>query len=118
AETRSQAVDVCLIAVQSAVGNQGERAGDGARGTAPHGQIGRKLWTTAQARPETGLLRGRSAGEEHDVLQLGRAGRADRPAVDAGRAHAGEESAVEASVARLNGTVTSVAIEFHARTIP
>ena len=54
---------------------------------------------------------GRSA-----VLRLGRARRADRPAVDAGRLDADEEAPVEARVAGLEGAVAGV-IEIHGRTI-
>ena len=54
---------------------------------------------------------GGGRGEEAAVLELRRARRADRPAVDAGRGDADEEAAVEAGVAGLEGAVAGSAIE-------
>src|SRR6267142_3362962 len=119
AQPFGQPFDVGLLAVQRAVGDQRQRAAYRVGGAAPEGEVGGDLRPTAQAGTEARLLGGRRRGEEPAVLELGRAGRADRPAVDAGRCHADEDATVEAGVVGLEGAVEGSAVEqFHGCIFP
>jgi hypothetical protein len=106
----------CAVAVEGAVGDEGEGAGDGVRGSTPGGEIGGCLGSAAQAGAETGLLRGRSGGEETSVFVFRGAGWTDGPAVDAGGGDAYEEEAVEAGITALQGAIANLSTgEFHVR---
>ena len=111
-QSRGQPVDIGLV--QRAGLDQAERPRDRVGGAAPGAEVRRGLRPAAQAWPKPRLLRRRRGRIEGDVFPLGRARRADRPAVDAGRAHADKEASVKAGVARLNGAVAGVVIEVHA----
>ena len=92
-------------AVQGAGLDQREGARDGVGGSLPGGKVRRGLRAAAQAGSEPGRLSRRRGGEEGDVLGLGDARRADRPAVDAGRLDAHEQAAVEPGVPRQQGAI-------------
>ena len=111
-ETPGQLLDAG--AVERPVGDQGEGARYRARRAAPGGKFRRDLGPAAQTRPEPGRVRRRRAGQEQAVLDLRRARRANRPAVDTGAQDGGEEPSVEAGVAHQQRAVAGVTIEIHA----
>src|SRR5258708_4633005 len=111
ADAFSQMIDG--VVVESALGDQAEGSRHGCRCTVPCGGIGRNFRATPQTRPESGLLSGSRAREEHAVLAVGRGGRANGTTVDSRTADACEEAAVEANVASSHGAVAGVVVEFH-----
>ncbi len=112
AEALGQGVDVGLV--ECAGLDQAQRAGDGVRGAAPGGEIGRGFGTAAQARPVAGFLGAGGREVEGDVLGFRRAGRADRTAIDAGGLDAYEQASVEPGVAGGDGAVAGVGVHIHA----
>jgi len=121
AQPPGQRLDSGLVFVEGAVGDQRQGAAHRVGAAAPGGEVGGDFGPAPQAGPEAGLLGRRGRGEEAAVLEARRAGRADRPAVDAGRGHAHEHAAVESGVVALEGAVVGAAVEqfhgpsFHAR---
>src|SRR6185437_2839756 len=100
------------VGVERAVGHERQRARHRVRAAAPEGEVGRGLRPAAQAGPEPRLLRRRRRGEEAAIGEFGRAGGADRPAIDPGRGHADEKPAVETRVARGECAVTGLMVEY------
>src|SRR5262249_45705685 len=118
AEPLGQGLDARLLAIERALGDEGEAARHGVRGAAPGAGLGRRLPPAAQAGAKPCLLRPRRGGEEAAVPELGGARRADRPAVDSGRGHADEQAAVETRIAGREGAVAGFLVElFHVETI-
>ncbi len=109
-----QRLDAGLALVERALGDQLQGTAHRIRAAAPEGELRRGLRPAAQAGAEPRLLRRRRRGEVAAVRELGRAGWADRPAIDAGRGHADEDAAVEAGVMGLEDPVAGIAIQkFH-----
>src|SRR5476649_1278840 len=108
AQLLGESLDTGLALVECALGDQFHRPAHRVGRAAPEGEFGRALRAAAQAGPEACFLGGRGGGEVAAVLELGRAGRADRPAVDAGRGDAYENSAVETCVVALEDLVTGL----------
>ena len=103
-------------AVEGAVGDEGEGAGDGVRGAAPGGELRGGLGAAAEAGTEAGFLRGGGGGEKPAMLEFGRARGTDGPAVDAGGSDADEDQAVETGVPALQCAIAGVlGGEFHRR---
>src|SRR4029077_9219097 len=84
--TQAQAIrqlfNSALVAVQSAFSDKSQRARNCIRSPTPRSEIWRRFWPATQARTISGILRGRGGAEEGAILELGRARRTDRPAVD------------------------------------
>ena len=118
AKSPGQGLDVGVLAVECAVGDERQRPAHRVGRAAPEGEVGRDLRPAAQAGPKARLLRSGGRGEEAAVLELGRARGADRPAIDAGRGAAHEDMAVEASVVALESAVVGPVVEqFHRGTL-
>src|SRR5580704_17179762 len=118
AKSPGQGLDVGVLAVECAVSDERQRPAHRVGRAAPEGEVGRDLWSAAQAGPKACLLRSGGRGEETAVLELGRARGADRPAINAGRGAAHEDVAVEASVAALESAVAGPVVEeFHRGTL-
>ena len=81
-QTRGELLDA--TAVEGALGDQTQRAGDRRRGPQPGGGARRSLGTAAKAGPKPGLLSGRGAGKKQAIRPFRGQRRADRPAVDPG----------------------------------
>ena len=119
AQALGQRVDAGLVAVERALGDERKAARHRVRGAAPGAEIRRRLRPAAQAGAEASLLRRGGRGKEAAVLELGRACRADRAAVDPGRGDADEQAAVEARVTGLERPVAGLGIElFHGPRMP
>ena len=101
--------------IQSAVADEAKRARDEARCAKPGRCAGRRLGSTAQARPKPGGLRGGGRGEVSDVLVLGGSGGTNRPAIDACAGDGNEKPPIEACVARATRTIAHQLIELHLR---
>jgi hypothetical protein len=111
AEAPRQGLDTAFV--ERSRFNEGQRATDGIRRSAPGRQVGRRFRPAAKARPVTCFLCGRGRREEEHVFALRRARGTDRAAVDSGRSHAAEQASVESPIARSKGTVASVGIKIH-----
>ena len=96
-----------VAGVERAVLDEPQRARHGGRRAVPGRRAGRRLRPAAPARAKAGRLGRGGAGEEAHVAAQRRAGRTDRPAVDAGGHHRGEEAAVEARVAAAHRLVAA-----------
>jgi hypothetical protein len=104
----------CAVAVEGAVGDESEGAGDGVGGSAPGGEVGGGFGAATEAGTEAGLLCGGGGGEEADVFVFRGACGADGTAVDAGGGDAYEEEAVEAWIAALQCAIANLSTgEFH-----
>ena len=110
AEAFRERLDAGIVTVERAVANQGKRAGNRIRGSAPGGQVRRRFRPAAQAGTKSGFLRCRRGTEEAAVFRFRRARGAHRPAVDPGRGNADEQQAVKAGIAALQGAITSFLI--------
>jgi len=114
-----QPLDVGLLAIERAFGNQRQGATDRVGAAAPKGEVGRDLRPAAQARPEAGLLGRRRRRVEATILETRHASRAYRPAVYLGRGDADEDAAIEAGIVALEGAVIRFAVEqFHRSSFP
>src|SRR5206468_3758327 len=81
----------------------------------PGGRPGRRLWPAAQARPKSRRFGGGRGRKVAHVLVVRRAGRANRPAIDAGAGDGDEETAVEPRIARSARAVAHTLIQLHAQ---
>ncbi len=116
AEAGGEGFDGGGRAVEGAVGDEGECAGDGIRSAAPGGELGCGLGPAAEAGTEAGFLRGGCGGEEAAVLRPGGAGGTDGAAIDAGGGDADEDQAVETGVPALECAIADFLCgEFHGR---
>ena len=111
AQLLGEGLDAGLALVERPLGDHLQRAAHGIRGAAPEGEFGRDLRPAAQAGAEARLLGRGGGGVVAAVLELGRAGGTDRPAVDSGRGHAHEDAAVEAGVVAPEGLIAGLAVE-------
>src|SRR5476651_2246228 len=123
AQFLGEGLDAGLALVERALGDQFHRTAHRIGRTAPEGEFGCALRAAAQAGPEACFLGGGCGGEVAAILELGRPGRTDRPAVDTGRGDAYENAAVETCVVALEDLVAGVAIhdffgELHGPIIP
>ncbi len=100
-----------VAAVERAVLDEAQPARHRGRRAVPGRRAGRRLRAAAPARAKAGRLGRGRAGEEAHVAAQRRAGRADRPAVDAGGHHRGEEAAVEARVAAAHRLVAQILVQ-------
>ena len=111
ADPLRELLDVRAVTVERALRDEPERAGHRVGRATPGREVGPGLRPAAQARTEARFLRRRGGREEAAVLEPGRAGRADRTAVDAGRSDAYEDAAVEPLIARLERLVANLGVE-------
>src|SRR5882757_7493997 len=118
AKSPGQGLDVGVLAVECAVGDERQCPAHCVGRAAPEGKVGRDFRPTAQAGPKALLLRSSGGCEEAAVLELRCARGADRPAIDAGRGAGHEDVAVEASVVALESAVVGPVVEqFHRGTL-
>jgi hypothetical protein len=113
-ETFGQRFHLSLVSIERAVGDQCKSTGNCVRSPAPASEIGRGLWTATQTGTKPCFLCRRRTTEKSAVLNLRRAGRAHRAAVNASRRDANEQQPVKPGIAALESTVTSLSIrQFH-----
>ncbi len=97
-----------VVAVERAFVDECEGSGDGVRGAAPGGGVGRGFRAAAEAGAEAGFLRSGCGGEEAAVFELHAASWADGPTVDSGGSNADVDEAVEARVFALQSAVADL----------
>src|SRR6267378_7719 len=106
AQASGQFFNAVSVAIESALGDQGQSAGNRIRSPAPRSEIGGGFRPAAKTGTKPCVLGGRSRAEETAVGKLNRARRAYGAAVDAGRGDADKHQAVEAGVFALQGAIT------------
>ena len=111
AEAPGHALDT--VAVHDAVADQPHRPRHHVGPDVPLGGPRRGVGPATQAGAEAGLLSSSGGRVEADVLSLGRAGGAARPAIDPGRGHGAEEPPVEAGVLALGRLVAALRVLDH-----
>lgn len=113
-DARRKGVNVPVLSIKKALGDQRQCAGDAIRGPAPTCQFGRDLGTAAKACTKAGLLSGSGGREESAILPFGRTRRTNRTAVDSGLGDADEQTSIKARIARLECAVADIRVEvFH-----
>ncbi len=110
AEAFRKTVHTGILAVQGAVLDQGQGARHRVGRSPPGAGLRGCFRSAAEAGTEARLLGGGGGRKEAAMLELGRARRADRPAVDPGGGDPDEHAAVEAPIAGLKSPVANLRI--------
>ena len=114
AQPRSQCIHTRVVAVESSICDESQRARDGVGGSAPRRKIGSALGTAPQARAKASFHRGRRRREEAAVLEFRRSRRADRTAENSGGRYAYQDQPVKTRVPALQRAIGDLFVrQFH-----
>jgi hypothetical protein len=114
AKTFRQCFYASVVAIECAIGDERECAGNRVRSSAPRGQIGGGLRPATQAGAKAGLLCRRGRTKKPAILELRAACWTNRPAIDAGGRHTNEHQAVKTGITALESAIADLSIgQFH-----